>query len=86
MITGTPVVHGPPTIYTWRATDGNGATANLLFTITVAADLQPVFRDGVAAQRYRVGIAVRLTLPEATGGDDALRYALVPTLPGGLDR
>ncbi len=84
VITGTPVVHGPPTIYTWRATDGTGATANLLFTITVAADLQPVFRDGVAAQRYRVGIAVRLTLPEATGGDGALRYALVPPLPAGL--
>ena len=83
-VTGTPTVAQEETTYTWTATDEAGATATLSFTITVAADLQPVFQEGVEAQRYRVGTAVSLTLPAATGGDGELRYALAPAPPSGL--
>ena len=83
-VTGTPTVAQGETTYTWTATDEAGATATLPFTIMVAADLQPVFQERVEAQRYRVGTAVSVTLPAATGGNGELRYALAPSPPSGL--
>ena len=38
----------------------------------------------MADQSYAVGVAIRLTLPEASGGNGALRYSLGPALPPGL--
>ena len=83
-VTGTPTVAQGETTYTWTATDEAGATATLPFIIVVAADLQPVFQEEVEAQRYRVGTAVSLTLPTATGGNGELQYALAPAPPSGL--
>ena len=40
--------------------------------------------EEVSDQRYTVGAAVKLTLPEATGGTPPLRYGLTPDLPEGL--
>ena len=50
------------------------------------ADTAPSFAAGatVADQSYAVGADVRLTLPEASGGDGALRYTLGPEVPPGL--
>ena len=83
-VTGTPTVAQGETTYTWTVTDEAGAAATLPFIIMVAADLQPVFQEGVEAQRYRVGTAVSLTLPTATGGNGELQYALAPAPPSGL--
>ena len=54
--------------------------------LSVAADRLPSFSDStrVAAQRYIIGDSIRVTLPEATGGDGTLVYILLPTLPNGL--
>ena len=83
-VTGIPTVAQEETTYTWTAIDANGPTAALSFTITVAADLRPVFKEGMAMQRYRMGKAVSVTLPTASGGDGELRYALTPDPPAGL--
>ncbi len=83
-VTGIPTVAQEETTYTWTAIDANGPTAALSFTITVAADLRPVFKEGMAMQRYRMGKAVSVTLPAASGGDGELRYALTPDPPAGL--
>ena len=49
------------------------------------ADTAPSFAATVADQSYAVGAAIqRLTLPEASGGNGALRYTLGPELPPGL--
>ena len=68
------------------ATDEDGVAAPLKFMLSVAADRLPSFSDStrVAAQRYIIGGNVRMTLPEATGGDGTLVYILLPTLPKGL--
>ena len=58
----------------------------LTFTITVIEDLLPSFGDAtVADQTWMEGVPIApLTLPEATGGDGQLTYALEPALPDGL--
>ena len=83
VIAGTPREVMDETEYT-LATDGDGAT--LTFTISVVADRLPAFgtSTGVAAQRYIIGDSIRVTLPEATGGDGTLVYILLPFLPSGL--
>ena len=48
------------------------------------ADTAPSFAATVADQSYAVGAAIRLTLPEASGGNGALRYTLGPEVPPGL--
>ena len=49
------------------------------------ADTAPSFAATVADQNYAVGAAIqRLTLPEASGGNGALRYTLGPEVPPGL--
>ena len=84
-VSGTPTVSAERTIHTWRAKDADGDVAELTFAVTVVPDRMPEFADGVAPQRYRVGVPiVDLALPAATGGDGALRYALAPEPPGGL--
>ena len=86
-LSGTPRVVQRPVVYTWTATDADGDTAALTFTIEVCPDLRPVFESGVANQKYRVGTPIApLTLPAATGGDPPLRYALSPSPPAGLTR
>ena len=49
------------------------------------ADTAPSFAATVAGQSYAVGAAIpRLTLPEARGGNGALRYTLGLEVPPGL--
>ena len=84
LATGTPTRASTRTQYTWTATDEDGDTATLTFTIEVLRDTMPRFREAATDQTYRVGSAVSTRLPRATGGDGPLSYALTPTLPAGL--
>ncbi|MDE0470554.1 MAG: putative Ig domain-containing protein, partial [Ekhidna sp.] len=84
-MTGTPESDLPPTTFTYTATDEDGDTAELTFTITIGA--VPAFADGaaIADQTYRQSVEIpALTLPQATGGDGALTYSISPELPAGL--
>ena len=84
LATGTPTRASSRTLYTWTATDEDGDTATLTFTIEVLRDTMPRFREAATDQTYHVGTAVSTRLPRATGGDGTLSYALTPTLPAGL--
>ncbi len=85
-LTGTPTAVRAETTYTLTATDADGDTATLAFTVEVGAvDTAPTFGDQtVAAQTYTVGTAIPLlTLPAATDGDGRLTYTL--SGPAGAD-
>ena len=82
-VSGTPTGRFASATFTYTATDGNGATAELTFTIVVTADAI-TFASTVASQAWVVGTAVSLTLPTASGGVGALTYSLTPTLPSGI--
>ena len=93
IISGTPGVASPRTEYILTAVDhdhtgttADDDTATLSFTITVRANLRPVFAAGagVAPQAYTVGEGARLELPAASGGNGVLSYRLTPALPAGL--
>ncbi len=91
-LTGTPTTAVGATEYTYTAADADGNTAasdiaTLTFSITVVADTAPAFAASASIpdQTYTVGTAITsLTLPEATGGNGAITYALTPALPAGL--
>ncbi len=78
--------------FTAQGDQTTGAQAGLVSaTITIniqgVTDLMPTFGGAtIAPQNYPVTTAVSVTLPEATGGDGALTYAINPTppLPAGL--
>ncbi len=89
-LAGTPTEASEAVRYTYTATDADAHdpdSASLNFTLAVDADLKPAFADGAAiadltlAQNAPVA---PLALPEASGGDGALTYALTPALPPGL--
>ena len=84
-VSGTPIKAMDETTYTLTATDGNGDSAHLMFTLAVP-NLVPTFGDTtIAAQSYLVNQEIAsLTLPQATGGDGMLVYILLPFLPDGL--
>ena len=52
-ISGTPTEAMTLTEYSWIATDEDGDTATLVFTVEVLADLVPAFTDTVGAQQFR---------------------------------
>ena len=86
-LSGTPGEIMDETEYTLTATDEDGVEAPLKFMLSVVVNRRPSFGDStrVAAQRHQQGTAIApLTLPTATGGDEALTYALTPDLPSGL--
>ena len=85
-VSGTPTAAQPSSEYNYVATDRDGDTAELTFSITVEADLMPSFAGAaVADQTYKQNTAVEpLTMPEATGGNGAVAYELMPDLPAGL--
>ena len=85
-LSGTPTTPQAARQYTWTATDADGDAASITFTVTVAPDLRPSFDNvSVPDQAYIEGTATTpLVLPEATGGNGPLTYALSPSLPNGL--
>ena len=85
-LSGTPTTPQAAREYTWTATDADGDTARITFTVTVAPDLRPSFDNvSVPDQSYTEGTAITpFVLPEATGGNNPLTYALSPSLPNGL--
>ena len=70
------------------ASDGNGGTISDTFDIVVsAADTAPAFADSatIADQTFTVDAEITaFTLPEASGGNGTISYALTPGLPAGL--
>ena len=85
-LAGTPAVAVEEAVWTLTATDADGDTATLAFTVEVApADLTPTFGDArVSAQRYIQGTAIApLVLPAATDGDLPLTYTLTRPGPSG---
>ena len=84
-LAGTPAVAVEEAVWTLTATDADGDTATLAFTVEVAPDLVPTFGDArVPVQRYVQGTAIApLVLPAATGGDLPLTYALAGPGPSG---
>ncbi|MYC07556.1 MAG: hypothetical protein F4X57_10375 [Chloroflexi bacterium] len=97
-ISGTPSEPQDAIEYTYKVTneasivaenrpvfDADDDTASLTFTIAIANN-PPVFGAAtIDAQSYTENADVgTLTLPEATGGDGALAYALTLDLPAGL--
>ncbi len=87
MLSGTPLEAMGETTYTLTATDGDGEEATLMFTLSVMADPMPAFGDtttAIAARGYQNQTIDPLTLPQASGGDEPLTYALMPDLPEGL--
>ena len=88
-LSGTPREARAARTYTYTAT-ATGATGShstsLTFVIVVAADSAPSFGAARIAdlRLRRDGAMEPLVLPEATGGDGPLTYALRPDLPVGL--
>ena len=86
-VSGTPTGHQTATTYTWTATDADGDTAQLTFTITIAQDLMPSFATTIANQTgTQDSVITAFTLPTASGGNAPLVYALSPDLPAGLSK
>ena len=85
-VSGTPIKAMGEMTYTLTATDKDGDAATFAFTVAVMADLMPTFGDtSIAAQSYLVNQEIDpLTLPQATGGDGPLAYAIRPLLPDAL--
>ena len=94
VLSGTPTETQAKATYALTATDEDEDVAQALFYIVVlvdtssgvVADAMPSFGDAtVAAQSYVQNREIEaITLPQATGGDGALTYALTPDLPEGL--
>ena len=96
VLSGTPTTAAMELTYSYFARDADNDGVALLIMITVnaagAADTAPAFAADAAIpfQRYVVGTMIStLTLPEATGGNDALTYTLArvftsSVLPPGL--
>ena len=66
-------------IYTLTATDASDNTSTL--SVVIGVDLVPAPPSSIT-YNWREGDSVAVTLPAATGGDGALRYALSLTPPG----
>ena len=89
LLIGAPSAAMPATAVTYTATDANGATATLTFSLAVAA--RPAFAaDAIPASDPAYTATANsvntLTLPAATGGAGILRYRLTPaaSLPAGM--
>ena len=84
LLSGTPNVSSPQTTYTYTATDSDGRSAELEFSITVEPNEPPVFDNDIADQNYVQNQAIAaLTLPAASG-DEPITYELSPSPPAGL--
>ena len=85
-VSGTPTALQAATSYSWTVTDADGDSSSLTFSISVEAIVAPSFGTATVADRTVIqNTAISaLVLPEASGGDGTLNYALTPSLPAGL--
>ena len=85
-ISGTPTAGADKFTLGWTATDANGDSATLTFTIEVEDDIAPSFgSETVANQVWTENTAIAdLELPAATGGNGTLTYSYSPSMPAGL--
>ena len=83
---GTATADLPQTEYTFTATDADGDTATLTFSLKVSANSLPQFSASAITKltfvedQEHAGTA----LPVANGGNGTLTYSLSPALPDGL--
>ena len=81
-VSGTPTSSQTARTYTYVATDANGVSASVTFTITVKDALALVsIADQIYLLNQRI---VDFILPAATGGMSPYTYSLTPNLPTGL--
>ena len=90
-LSGTPTEAQEPTPYMLTATDRNGDSVDLEFSLEVTEDVMPMFRDdaAVADQDYVIEVAIPpLRFPPVEAGNAPLTYTLVgpegADLPAGL--
>ena len=87
-IRGTPAVPMDETTFTYTATDDDGDSVELTFSLTVLEDLMPSFPAEVRNQLWTQDSEIEpIQLPEAEGGNRelaAIRYTLIPELPAGV--
>ncbi len=87
VISGTPSTATSEADYTYTVTDIDGDTVELMFGITILADVMPTFSgETIDDKEYIAGSLITpVTLPAATGGNTPLTYSLTPALPTGLN-
>ena len=85
-ITGTPTTVTAAKEFTYKATDADGDTTEVSFSITVVPDGEPIFGAAIIEdQVYKENTSIAiLTLPQATGADGTISYSLTGILPVGL--
>ena len=83
VLSGNPTGRFTSATFTYTATDGNGDTVELTFTIVVTA-VAISFASSVANQSWVVGTAISRTLPAGSGGVGTLTASLSPTTPAGV--
>ena len=85
-LSGAPTAAATATIYTWRATDSDGNTAALTFTVTVspAPNLEATLRYPAAPTTLIVGTTITPLPATTTGLTAPITYAVSPDLPAGL--
>ena len=82
-LSGTPSAAQDAKTYTYKVRDKDGDEATKKFTIEVEADSAPNLTT-TSDQSWIKGIAVSLTLPESSSGNQPLAYELVGDLPTGV--
>ncbi len=83
VLSGTPAAVMDAKQYTYTVADQTGATAVLIFTITVGAPPVAPTLPELANKAFRAGTAVREILPMATSGT-GVTYTLAPAAWNGL--
>ena len=88
-IRGTPAVPMDETTFTYTATDNDGDSVDLTFSLTVLEDLMPSFSEEVRNQAWTQDSEIEpIELPQASGGNVELSgelvYTLTPDLPAGV--
>ena len=77
-ITGTaPATPVAERSFTLTATDDDGETDTVVVRITIDTDSSPSFTTGEISREFGTGKSVSLALPDATGGNGTITYALV---------
>ena len=84
VLSGTPTGRFTSATFTHTATDADGTTLDLTFTIVVTADAIVFSPTSFANQVWVIGTAVALTLPAGSGGVGTLTASLTGTLPTGV--